>query len=148
MRIHNQKDFFAGLLLAAFGLLAVVFSRNYPAGIAARMGPGYFPILLGGLLAILGFIVSLRSFGGEREIPVGGFAFRPMMFVLGGVLAFSLLVDRAGLILSILTLTVTAGLAGSESKPREIAFLSLVLAALALGIFVYGLKLPFKVWPL
>jgi len=40
MKISNQEDFWSGILFIAFGLIAVIVSRNYPMGAAIRMGPG------------------------------------------------------------------------------------------------------------
>jgi hypothetical protein len=62
MKIRNQKDFWAGLMFLAFGLGFAIIARNYQMGTAVRMGPAYFPTVLGGLMAVLGAIVLVRSF--------------------------------------------------------------------------------------
>jgi len=62
MKIRNQKDFWAGLMFLAFGLAFALVALNYQMGTAVRMGPAYFPTVLGGLMAVLGLIVFLRSF--------------------------------------------------------------------------------------
>jgi hypothetical protein len=59
--IKGPKDFWSGMLFMAFGLIAVAVSSGYRMGIAARMGPGYFPRGLGVLLLILGAIIALRG---------------------------------------------------------------------------------------
>jgi len=61
MKIRNQKDFWAGLMFLAFGLGFAILALNYQMGTAVRMGPAYFPTVLGGLMALLGAIVLLRS---------------------------------------------------------------------------------------
>ncbi|OGA96635.1 MAG: hypothetical protein A3G27_20610 [Betaproteobacteria bacterium RIFCSPLOWO2_12_FULL_66_14] len=70
MRITNGKDFWAGLMFMGFGLAFMFVSRNYPMGSALRMGPAYFPTVLGGLMAVLGAIIFLRSFFSKLEHPL------------------------------------------------------------------------------
>jgi len=93
MHIRNGKDFWAGLMFAGAGLSFVLVSQNYPMGSAVRMGPAYFPTMLGGLLAILGAIVLLRSFFSKIEHPLKVFAFRPLLLVaaivVGGATYFA-----------------------------------------------------------
>jgi hypothetical protein len=70
MRITNGKDFWAGLMFIGFGMSFMLISRNYPMGSALRMGPAYFPTVLGGLMAVLGAIVLIRSFFSKIETPI------------------------------------------------------------------------------
>ena len=144
--IRSRKDFGTGLIFVFFGAGAMVMSRHYPMGTVMRMGPGYFPCILGGLLALLGFVIALRALWVRGEAPTP-LALRPVALVLGAVLAFALLVHSLGLVLAILALVVMSCPGGLEFRLREVAVLSLVLAALVLGLFVYGLGLPFKLWP-
>lgn len=146
MGIRNRKDFFTGLIFLFFGGLAMVVARHYPMGTVMRMGPGYFPSVLGGLLALLGVVIALRALWLRGEAPTP-LALRPLLLVLGAVLAFALLVHSLGLVLATLALVVMSCAGGLEFHSREVAVLYLVLAALALGLFVYGLGLPFKLWP-
>lgn len=146
MNIRNRKDFYAGLIFVAFGVFFMAVARNYPMGSALRMGPGYFPFVLGGLLTLLGFAVAARSLvlaGGA----VGRLAVRPLMFVLGGVVAFAVLINTLGLVVATCVLVFVSALASGEFRVRGVAVLCAILVALALGVFVYGLKLPFKVLP-
>ena len=147
MRITNQKDFYAGLIFVFFGALAMLMARNYPMGSAARMGPGYFPTILGGIVSVLGFILLALGLleSGEAINPLVP---RPLVLVLGAVLGFALFVDLLGLVLATLVLVVVSCLGGSEFRLREVAILYLVLAALAVGLFVFSLGLPIKVLPL
>ena len=69
MKIRNMKDFLAGLMFIAFGAAAAGLAQNYNMGTAARMGPGYFPTVLGGVLAVLGVIILMESFVVEGEGP-------------------------------------------------------------------------------
>ena len=83
MRINNGKDFWAGLMFIAFGVAFMTISRNYPMGSALRMGPAYFPTVLGGLMAILGAIVLFRSFVSKTAHPLKIIEFRPLLLVVG-----------------------------------------------------------------
>ena len=140
------KDFFAGLLYIAFGALAVAFGSGYPLGSTARMGPGYFPVLVGSLLLLIGIVVAARGLRASSE-RVGHLAIKPLVLVLGGVLLFAGLIEKAGLAIAILAVVVVGYLANTDRRPVELVVLALVLTAASVLIFHYGLKLPFKLWP-
>ena len=93
MALASQKDFFSGLMFTAVGASFALGAKSYEVGDAARMGPGYFPLMLGVILAILGVIVTVQSFtkGGPGGDKIGAFAWRPLGFVLGANLAFGAL---------------------------------------------------------
>ena len=140
------KDFFAGLLFIAFGGLAIAIGRGYPLGSAARMGPGYFPVLVGSLLLLVGIVVAARGLSAKAE-GVGRLAITPLVLVLGAVLLFAATIEKLGLAVAILGVLVIGYLANTRRRPVELIVLALVLAAASVLIFYYGLKLPFKVWP-
>ncbi len=146
LKIRNQKDLLAGLLFVCFGVGFMIVARNYPMGNAVRMGPGYFPSILGGSLALLGLAVTLRAFWLEGE-GVKRIIWRPLLLVIGAVVAFSLLVEPLGLVLATLALIFMSCLGGWDFRMVEVTLLFIFLAALAAGVFVYTLGLPFKVWP-
>src|SRR4051812_5494262 len=88
--IRNNKDFWAGLMLIAVGVAAVILARDYPFGSALRMGPGYFPIVLGGLLTLFGLSLIVQGLRSNEKIE-GNWSLRaliilPISFVLFGVL--------------------------------------------------------------
>jgi len=147
MKIRNPKDFYSGLVFIFFGLLAVIISRDYPLGSAMRMGPGYFPAILGGLLTLMGLTIASRALllSGDG---IKAMAFRPLIMVLVSVVAFALLIRPLGLILATLALVVVSSLGGLEFRVREVLLLYVMLAALAVCLFVYSVGLPIKVWPL
>ena len=144
--IRHPKDFFAGLLFIAFGVAAIVIGSNYALGTAARMGPGYFPRILGLLLIALGLALAVRALRLEGP-PVPRFVWRPLLVVLGSVLAFGLMVNRAGVVVSTILLIVAASAASHEFRLRESLISGVALAALAVGVFVIGLKLQLPIWP-
>ena len=94
MRVNNGKDFWAGLMFMAFGLwFAIQAALNYNMGTAVRMGPAYFPVMLGGLLAVLGLAIFLKSFASRVMQSLRVFQFRPVLLVVGvlfGLLAWFL----------------------------------------------------------
>jgi NADH:ubiquinone oxidoreductase subunit 2 (subunit N) len=144
--IRRSQDLYTGLTFIAFGLAAVFFARPLRFGTAAQMGPGYFPSVLGGILALLGLVILIRSVWstGTRVSPL---ALRPLLFVTAAVVAFGVLLRPMGLVVATLALVVVARLADREFRVTESALLALFLAVVATGLFVYGLRLPFNVWP-
>ena len=145
-KIPRPKDFYAGLLFVAFGVFAIIIARNYPLGSAARMGPGYFPRLLGILLIVLGAALSLIALRG-RGTPLPGWKWRPVSIVLLSVIAFGLVLTHAGLVLSTIGLIVVASTASREFRFKESLLSGALLAALSVGVFVIGLKLQLPIWP-
>jgi len=147
MKIKAPKDFWAGLMFMAFGLAFMIIAlKNYQMGTAVRMGPAYFPTVLGGLMAVLGLLVLLGSFAVEGP-KVPRFHFRPMIMVLAGCLTFAYILKPAGLIVSIIALVVISAFGGHEFKWKEVTILGVVLAIFSVFVFVKGLTLPFPICP-
>jgi hypothetical protein len=144
--IRNPKDFLAGLIFVAFGIAAIVLGADYPLGTAARMGPGYFPRILGILLVVLGGALSLRALRLAGP-PLPGWKWRPVLVVLLSVVVFGILLTRLGLLLSTVGLIVAASAASREFRPKEALISGILLALLAAGVFVLALKLVIPVWP-
>jgi hypothetical protein len=145
--IRNQKDFYAGLLFMAFGLAALVIARSYPVGVASRMGPGYFPRILGILLLGLGALLSLcglRS-GGEAMSAWHG---RPLCIILLSVWAWGLAAQWLGLVVASLALVFISSVASEEFGWKEALVSGAIQAASVVAVFVYGLGMPLPVWPI
>ncbi len=157
MRIKSQKDFFSGLLFIVVGIAFAWGATNYKVGDAARMGPGYFPLMLGVLLAILGIVVTFNALVVETEDgdPVGSIAWRPLFFIILANLTFGVLLGGLpsvglpymGLIAAIIALTFIAALAGEEFKFKEVVILAVILAITCYLTFIVALKLQFPAWP-
>ncbi len=145
-QIRHPRDFFSGLIFIAVGIIALVIGRDYSLGTPTRMGPGYFPALLGGLLTSFGVIIAARSFIITGK-PIDAIPLRPLILILASMLAFASLLEPAGLIISTVALVVIGCLASAESRWRDMIFLTAFLLAVALGLFVYSLGLPIKIWP-
>lgn len=157
MNIKSQKDFFSGLVFVIVGVAYALGATNYKLGDGARMGPGYFPLLLGVLLAILGVVVMFKAMVVETMDgdKIGKFAWRPLFFIIAANLSFGILLGGLpsikfpsfGLIVAIYALVPIAALGGDEFKLKEVLVLATILAALSYFAFIYALKLQFPVWP-
>jgi hypothetical protein len=146
LKIKNPKDFWAGLMFIVFGLFFIIGAQNYQLGSAARMGPAYFPTLLGGLMAVVGGIVFFRSFVLKGE-KVAAFPLRLIFFITLSLLLFGYMLKPIGLVLALLCLVVVSAFAGHEFRLKEALLLTFVLIALSVLVFVKGLGLPFPLWP-
>jgi hypothetical protein len=157
VKIKSQKDFFSGLMFLAIGIAFAWGATTYTIGEGARMGPGYFPLMLGILLAALGGFIIFESLVVETEDgePIGKFAWKPLGFVIGANLLFGVLLGglpsiglpAMGMILAIYGLTFVASLAGDEFKLKEVVILATILAIGSYLAFIVMLKLQFQVWP-
>jgi hypothetical protein len=155
--IKSQKDFFSGLMFMAVGAAFAWGATSYSVGTGARMGPGYFPLLLGVLLAILGGIVMFNSLVVETPSgdKVGSFAWKPIGYILGSNLAFGILLGglpsiklpSMGLMVAIYALVLIASKAGDSYKLRDVLILSTILAVGSYLAFIVLLKLQMPVWP-
>jgi hypothetical protein len=146
MKIKSPKDFWAGLMFIAFGLFFLIGARSYELGSAARMGPAYFPTLLGGLIAVIGGVVFSRSFVAAGE-KVKAFPLRLLFYITLSLLVFGYLLKPLGLVLALALLIVVSAFAGHEFKLKEVLLLSAALVVLSVLVFIKGLGLPFPLWP-
>ena len=157
MNIKSQKDFFSGLLFITVGIAFAVGANSYTVGTGARMGPGYFPLLLGILMAILGAAITFNAL--VIETPdgdkIGSWAWKPLSFIIAANLVFGLMlgglpsinIPAMGMVVGIYALTFIASLAGEEFSFKAVAILATVLAVMSYLAFIVLLKLQFPVWP-
>jgi Tripartite tricarboxylate transporter TctB family len=146
--VKNQKDWFAGLIFVLFGVVFAWGATAYRMGVKSKMGPGYFPFVLGCLLAVLGLVLVGRSiaFVGEGE-QVERLHFKPLTLVLGSIAAFALLLNAGGLAVALLALVLISSLAGADFNIKESMATAVVLVAASWLLFVRGLGLQFALWP-
>ncbi|NBT69147.1 MAG: tripartite tricarboxylate transporter TctB family protein [Betaproteobacteria bacterium] len=157
MNIKSQKDFFSGLMFGVVGIAFAWGATNYTVGSAARMGPGYFPLLLGVILAIFGAIIMFYSLVVETTDgdKISAFVWRPIVYILGSNVAFGILLGGLpklglppmGLIAAIYALTLIASKAGTEFKLKDILILATGLSVLSYLAFIKLLNLQMPVWP-
>ena len=157
MNIKSQKDFFSGLMFMVVGAAFAWGASTYSIGTGARMGPGYFPLMLGILLAVLGAVITLQALvvKAEHGDKIGSWAWKPLFFIITANLVFGLMigglprigVPAMGLIAGIYALTFIASLGGEEFRLKEVTILATVLAVISYVAFIVLLKLQFPVWP-
>ena len=157
MLIKSQKDFFSGLMFMTVGVAFAWGATTYTVGSGARMGPGYFPLVLGVVMAILGAIITFKALVTETEggDKIGKWAWRPLFFILGANLAFGVLLGglpsiglpAMGLIIAIYALTLISAKAGEKFVLRDVLILATVLAIGSYLAFILLLKLQIQVWP-
>ena len=144
-------------MFMAIGLAFAWGATTYSIGSGARMGPGYFPLLLGVMMAILGAVITFNSLviervGGDK---IGKWAYKPLIYVIGANLIFgvclgglpSIKLPPMGLIFGIYVLTFIASMAEAGWKYKQTFILATILAIMSYVAFVVILKLQFPVWP-
>lgn len=124
-----------------FGLAAIFIGQDYAMGSAARMGPSYFPTILGGMLSVVGLVATLRSFIGRREV-VEKFAIRGAFLVLLGSALFGLLVRNAGLVPAVMVLVMLGGYASIKFRFAPYLALAAGMTIFCVLVFAKGLGLP------
>jgi len=126
--------------------MSLYAATHYPIGTAVRMGPGYFPLWVGGLVALLGAVLLVQAlrFDGPRLPRV---QWRPLLLILVGGVAFGYLLKPLGLVLATAVLVIVSAFGGHEFRLREAILLGIALAIFSIGVFVYALGLPFPLWP-
>jgi hypothetical protein len=142
LEFRNNKDFWAGAMMIVVGAGAIVIARNYSFGTALRMGPGYFPSVLGAVLILFG--IYLVAMGLKRNEKIeGGLSLRALIVLPLSLVMFGLLMEYAGFVPALLVLIVGSAAAGSEFKLIEALLLAVGLTAFAVLLFIYGLGLPY-----
>lgn len=157
MQIKSQKDFYSGLMFMAAGLVFAWGSSSHNVGSAVRMGAGYFPLLLGLVLTLLGAVITFKALVVETldGDKVGPWAWRPLVCIIAANLIFGVLLGglpsiglpSMGLVAAIFALTIIASLADGRFRTRDVLVLAAVLSAGSYAVFVGLLKLQLQVWP-
>jgi hypothetical protein len=138
----RNKDFWAGIMLVAFGAGSIVIARGYPFGSTMRMGPGYFPSVLGAILVLFGIYVMIIGLRGGETITVRC-SIRALIVLPLSLIAFGVLMTHAGFIPAMAALVFGSASAGREFKFGEVLLLTAILTGLSLAIFIWGLGLPY-----
>jgi hypothetical protein len=146
-RLLASKDFLAGNLFMAFGLLGLWLGRGLESGTAGAMDAGYFPRLVCSLLIALGAMLAVTALmRSEAEHPERG-SWRPLILVTIACLAFALLLRPLGLVLTLVISTVLARLAGESIRLIPLLLLCVALIVAIVGLFVFALGIPIPLWP-
>jgi putative tricarboxylic transport membrane protein len=144
-RIKSPQDAGAAIVFMAIGLAGVYFGSDLTFGTSARMGPGYFPIILSWIIFAIGVIVGLKGLTVEGP-PIEAIQLRPLLVIISAIIAFGYLVERLGLAITAAFLTVLAGYARRDVNLWETFLLAAGLAVFCVVIFVYALSQPFPAW--
>jgi hypothetical protein len=146
MRIRAPKDFWSGLMFCGFAVVGILAARGYSLGAAGKMGPGYFPLLLGGVLALLGVVLIARSIVLDGE-PLPRFHVLPLAVIAVAVCLFGALIEPFGLVVALAVLAMLSAWAGPQFRWLEAVALTAALIVFSIGVFVYALGLSLSVWP-
>ena len=149
MKIKSQKDFWSGVMFVVVGLAFAWGATNYSMGSAARPGPGYFPLGLGLLLAVLGAAIVLQSLVLDTPDgdPIGPWPWKQAVIILGAVALFGVAIPRLGMAASLPLLIGISSLASGEFRWKEVLVTSIVLTVGSWLIFIKGLGLTIPLWP-
>lgn len=147
VRSHDTKRLASGLLFLAIGLFGIVYGSRYRMGSATHMGPGYFPIVVAAIVALLGLISVATSLGRSGTARAADWHVVPLLCVLAGIVAFGLLVEHAGLVLAIAAVVALGCYQRLASRPWEVLAIGIVLIAMSVGLFIHGLGMPWHAFP-
>jgi hypothetical protein len=146
MTTRFGQDFGAGLMFAAFGAVGLYLARDYPVGTALRMEPGYVPHLLcWGMIGIGAIIAGQGLMAGS--LAIARWHWRPLLFVLGALIAFRYLIEPGGLLIATFVTVVMAAFGSREVQIRDTLLLAAGLAVGAVALFIFALGLPMTLWP-
>jgi uncharacterized membrane protein len=140
--LGNNKDFWAGMMLMGTGASSMFIARSYPFGTTMRMGPGYLPSVLGGILILFGIYVMVRGLRSNEKIQ-GNWSVRALILLPLSVVLFGFLMEKAGFLPALVVLIFGSASAGREFKFVEVLLCSVFLIVLSVAVFIWGLGLPY-----
>ncbi len=142
MEFFSKKDFWAGMMFIGFGAGSVIVARDYRFGSALRMGPGFFPIILGGILILFGIYVLIKGVRSNEKIKVS-WSPRALILLPLSLLLFGILMKEAGFIPAVAAVVFGSAAAGREFKLTQVLLATVVLIVLSTAIFIWGISLPY-----
>jgi hypothetical protein len=145
LRVKKPEDLGAGILFVLFGLAGLWFGKDYTVGTAARMGPGYFPMLLSWLLIGFGGFIAARAFVIEGP-KIEPFRWRSILLVFAAIASYALTIQRFGLAVAAFLVVAIAAPAARQTRWPAIVLLGVFMAAFCVGVFIFGLNQPLPLW--
>jgi len=139
---RNNKDFWAGMMFFGTGVGAMIVARHYPFGTTLNMGPGYFPMVLGGILIVFGAFITFRGLRRNEKMQ-GPWSLRTLIMLPLFIVAFGILMRPAGFIPALAALVFLSAASGREFKFKEVLFLTFFFSVLSVAMFIWGLGLPY-----
>jgi hypothetical protein len=146
----KNKDLLAGLMFIVVGVVFFIGAYNYQMGTAARMGPGWFPRVLGGIMAALGVVIAgigLKNQARWAATEGIGWTWTPVVLVTTAVVLFGFSLPNLGMIAAIIVLIALSGYAAHDKVYRELAIIAILMCLFCAAVFVWGLKLQMKLFP-
>ncbi len=147
-QIKGTKDLYAGLIYVAIGVVAFVWAHQYDIGSATRMGPGFFPALLGLALIGLGIASVVKGYWSQTLDPIPKYRLEPFFLILASIISFAVLIDRVGLVVAIFVSVFIACFRRVLTNPLEVFLTFVVLAAFSGLVFIhlFGMVIPLFWW--
>ena len=145
LKIKSEEDFWSGLLFTGLGITAIVVSHDYPMGSSMRMGPGYFPVVLSGIMMLFGLILMIKGMRRGEKV-TGHWSIRALVILPFSLIIFGVLMTVAGFIPALVVLIFLSAASGREFKASEVALLTVVLVTISWGMFIWGLSLPYPLF--
>lgn len=136
-----RRDLLAGGIFVAFGLAFAVLSLTYEVGTPVRMGPGYFPLVLGGILALLGVLVMVKGFVAGQGEAIGAVPWKATALLVVAIIFFGVTVRGLGLVPSLFVTALLAAFAGHGTKVLPVVLIAGGLTIMCVVIFVMALQL-------
>jgi hypothetical protein len=143
--LQQNRDFLAGMLFLAIGGIGFYVALAYPFGTLEKMGPGYFPRVLSGILIAFGVVTLLKGLKSGAKVQ-GTWGWLPLLMLTIALLSFGFLMEHVGMIPALVVMFFSAAYAGKEFKFVEVLVLTVVMCIGATAIFIWGLKLPYPLF--
>ncbi|MEH6719753.1 MAG: tripartite tricarboxylate transporter TctB family protein [Aurantimonas endophytica] len=153
MTLHKSaRDLLAGGIFVAFGLAFGYASYGYDLGTPLRMGPGFFPLALAGILILLGLLIALAGIRNTEDAPIGAFPVRGFVLIIAALMVFALTIKGLGLAPALFLTVLLAAFASRRTKPLAGLVMAVALPAFCIAVFIYALSVPVPLfgpwWPL
>jgi hypothetical protein len=143
--VRNNRDFWGGVMFFAVGAVAIVAAWDYPFGSTLRMGPGYFPVILGAIMMAFGLIIMFQGLRNNEKIQ-GNWSLRALIILPISLVVYGILMEVAGFIPALIALIFISAVSGEEFKFKEVLLLTVILLVIAWSIFIWGLSLPYPMF--
>lgn len=140
---RNNRDFFAGLMYIGIGIAGAWMARDYPFGSALRMGPGYFPTVLSGIMILFGIAIMMMGVKNNEKFKGSNWSIRALIVLPLATAVFGYMMEETGFIPALVVLIPLSAAAGREFNWKEIIPLTILLTLISMGIFIWGLGLPY-----
>lgn len=140
---RNNRDFLGGLFYIVLGGIAIWMARDYPFGSALRMGPGYFPTVLSGIMILFGITIMTTGIKSPEKLKGSNWSVRALIVLPIATAVFGWMMEEAGFIPAMLALIPMSAASGKEFKWKEVLMLTIGLTVMCIIIFIWGLGLPY-----